>query len=534
MISRLKLSTKLIGGVASILALGLLLGTCSTILMSKMKGSMDYVVNVAAKRRVLGFEVYTATLKMQSLERELILRAILQSGSTAASRQQYGEVVNAAQAALTEYETLIENDAERKGYETVKEGFARLRQAHDELAGVVDKQQFDKVQKLADEKVMPRAAEVAAAVTVLIEQDVARMKEAAAEASGSSTMGRWLVMLFTGVCLTVGAGIVIMVRRISRTLHQLASTMAKGAEQVATAAGQVAGVSQSLAQASSEQAASLEETAASGHDLAAMTRKNVNHTMQASSSVNEAGKQVATATAALETMVGSMQEITASSGKISKIIKVIDEIAFQTNILALNAAVEAARAGEAGMGFAVVADEVRSLAQRCAQAAKDTAGLIEESIQTANGGSARLNLVVDAIHGISQQAAQVQSLVNHVSSGSQEQSRSIEQISAAVAQMQKVTQNTAASAEQGAAASQEMTAHAESMRAAVGRLYEMVGGELASKPAPRKAIKPHHQPAQPAQLVAAARPASGAAGVQHAVADPAREFPLDDNDFVSF
>ena len=142
----------------------------------------------------------------------------------------------------------------------------------------------------------------------------------------------------------------------------------------------------------------------------------------------------------------------ASSDKISKIIKTIDEIAFQTNILALNAAVEAARAGEAGMGFAVVADEVRNLAQRCAQAAKDTAGLIEESIAKSNDGKPKLDQVAKAIAAITEDSGKVKTLVDEVSLGSQEQARGLEQISKAIAQMEQVTQKTAASAEERSAA----------------------------------------------------------------------------------
>ena len=153
-----------------------------------------------------------------------------------------------------------------------------------------------------------------------------------------------------------------------------------------------------------------------------------------------------------------MREITSSSDKISKIIKVIDEIAFQTNILALNAAVEAARAGEAGMGFAVVADEVRNLAQRSAQAAKDTAALIAESIAKSGEGSAKLQRVTEVIQAITVSSSQVKTLVDEVNVGSQEQARGIDQISRAVSEMDRVTQNAASGAKGSAASSRELQA----------------------------------------------------------------------------
>ena len=272
-----------------------------------------------------------------------------------------------------------------------------------------------------------------------------------------------------------------IVRGINRVLRDLASEMATRAKDVAVAAAQVSSASQGLAQAASEQAASLEETAASTQEVGSVTRKNLDHSQAAVNYVEESDRQVSSANLTLEEMVGSMQQIIGSSGKISKIIKVIEEIAFQTNILALNAAVEAARAGTAGMGFAVVADEVRSLAQRCAGAAGDTAALIEESITTSNDGKTRLAQVVEAIASMTASSTKVRSLVKEVDRGSQEQSRSIDQISAAVTQMQRVTQNTAANAEQSAAASAEMNSQAGAMATIVDRLQELVGVVLACK-----------------------------------------------------
>jgi methyl-accepting chemotaxis protein/methyl-accepting chemotaxis protein-1 (serine sensor receptor) len=181
-------------------------------------------------------------------------------------------------------------------------------------------------------------------------------------------------------------------------------------------------------------------------------------------------------TAALERMTGSMKEINGSSEKIARIIKVIDEIAFQTNILALNAAVEAARAGEAGMGFAVVAEEVRNLAQRSAQAARDTAALIEESIAKSTEGAAKLNEVAHAIKLSNGISLKVKALADEVNIGSKEQAHGIEQISLAISKMEQVTQKTASSAEESASAGEEMSGQSQEMKAAVAELVAVVGG----------------------------------------------------------
>ncbi|MBS1999299.1 MAG: hypothetical protein JSS86_23390 [Cyanobacteria bacterium SZAS LIN-2] len=207
-----------------------------------------------------------------------------------------------------------------------------------------------------------------------------------------------------------------------------------------------------------------------------MARKNAENSQTAHSLVLQSQQRVEETNHSLETMVTAMADIKNSSDKVSKIIKVIDEIAFQTNILALNAAVEAARAGEAGMGFAVVADEVRNLAQRCAQAAKDTAALIEESISKSDDGQTKVEHVAVAIRAITEESAKVKTLVDEVSVGSQEQTRGIEQIAKALTQMEQVTQQSAANAEESAAASEELTAQASTLMEVVHQLSAMVGG----------------------------------------------------------
>jgi len=284
----------------------------------------------------------------------------------------------------------------------------------------------------------------------------------------------WILLLAS---LALAPVLLVTVYRTSQQLRGVAADLAEGAEQITSASSQVASSSQGLAQGASEQAASLEETSASSEEITSMTRKNAENSQSAAAMMAEVDRNVGEGNRTLEQMVVSMKEITSSSDKISKIIKVIDEIAFQTNILALNAAVEAARAGEAGMGFAVVADEVRNLAQRSAQAAKDTASLIEESIAKSNEGSGKLQQVTEVIHAITESATKVKTLVDEVNLGSQEQARGIEQISKAISQMDQVTQNTAANAEESASASEEMSAQAEALQNIVKQLHSMVGGD---------------------------------------------------------
>jgi len=315
-------------------------------------------------------------------------------------------------------------------------------------------------------------------------------------ATEASTQRTTLLMVLLGLALSIGVGAVVVIG-VNRRLSAAVASLSDGSAQVVSASEQVAGSAQSLSQGATQQASSLEETSASMEEMASMTRRNAESTRQAATLVADVHQKVNGSQQSLQQMVQSMSAIQESSQKVSKIIRTIDEIAFQTNILALNAAVEAARAGEAGMGFAVVADEVRNLAQRSAQAAKDTAGLIEESIGKAQVGNQTVAQVAEAITGITASVNRVKGLVEEVSEASQQQTQGLDQVAQSLAQMERITQSTAATAEDSAAASQELSAQAATTMEVVSQLQALVGG-VGQVPV---AARPHRSISKPAGKV---------------------------------
>jgi methyl-accepting chemotaxis protein len=274
----------------------------------------------------------------------------------------------------------------------------------------------------------------------------------------------------------------LMSRSIIRPIKVVADALASGSDQTSATAGQVSAASQSLAEGASEQAAALEETSSSLEEMSSITR----HNKETASKVKELSSQARQAGDAgvrdMAEMTAAMNAIKASSDDIAKIIKTIDEIAFQTNILALNAAVEAARAGEAGMGFAVVANEVRNLAQRSAQAAKESAAKIEDAVQKSALGTVMSAKVAKSLEEIVGKARQVDKLASEVAAASQEQNQGIEQVNKAVSQMDKVTQSNASSSEESAGAAEELNTQADALKDVVAELLKLVGGEDSTVP----------------------------------------------------
>ena len=268
----------------------------------------------------------------------------------------------------------------------------------------------------------------------------------------------------------------LITRAITRPLNMVIEGLNKGSESVAFASAQVSSSSHALAEGSSDQAASIEETSSSLEEMSSMTKQNADNATQADTLMKEANMVVDKANRSMNQLTLSMENISKASEETSKIIKTIDEIAFQTNLLALNAAVEAARAGEAGAGFAVVAGEVRNLALRAADAAKNTANLIEGTVKNVKYGSDLVNATNEAFLEVATNVAKVTELVGEIAEASKEQSQGIEQVNIAVTEMDKITQQNAANAEESASASEEMNAQATQMKNIIDELMVLVGG----------------------------------------------------------
>ena len=300
---------------------------------------------------------------------------------------------------------------------------------------------------------------------------------AAAKRSNLLRSSIWMIIL-GGLAVIFGSVMAgLLSRSIVRPINRVAEGLMNAADQVASASGEVAQSSQALAQDATVQASSLEETSSSMEEMAAMTRRNADNANHANAVIQNNNKVVEETEAAMSELNAFMKEITKASEETGRIVKTIDEIAFQTNLLALNAAVEAARAGSAGAGFAVVAEEVRSLAIRAAEAAKNTAELIDNTVKQTKSGLTLVDRTSEAFRNVAEGSKEVAMLVEEIAASSDEQAKGVDQINRAVIEIDKIVQRNVSNAEESAAASEEMTAQAWQMKTFVAELTDVIGHE---------------------------------------------------------
>ncbi len=494
----LTISKKLFAGCGALAAISLLMGGLAIHNVTNLGDEVQQLGHHYVRLVFLAGDIDNLTTDMQVRVRGILLRVRMKDMETAGKhhaafasdmtklKQESAEFMSST--TKTELRELLQNAVVNK--------LPELQSEEATMYELAVKGDSAGAESYLNDKLMPLTDAVSNDADHLFQLESQSASAHADEASGLVAPARYTSMVMICLALGVTCVVIYVVRGINKTLASSATELRECADQVSSAASQVSSSSQSLAQGSSEQAASLEETSASSEEINSMARKNTDNSKATAELLAQSQSKVNLANQHLADMVQSMNEITESSGKISKIIKVIDEIAFQTNILALNAAVEAARAGEAGMGFAVVADEVRSLAQRSAQAAKDTATLIEDSIAKSSEGKGKVDLVAAAIQAVTEDTARIKVMVDEVSLGSEEQSNGIEQVGRAIVQMEQVTQTTAANAEESAAAAEELNAQSETMKDVVGRLFAMIDDNhhheprMTSRSTPARSITP--------------------------------------------
>jgi len=480
--------------VAFSLTLGLGYGGWSSI--GKMGHELDTAVNITARKMDLVGELTTGVESMKTYGSKTQFAFVMSNltqtnaklgANTTCSmchvaegretkQREMAAITTDITSTISKLDPLVTSETGRKALASVGDNVARYPAMFREYLTLVDGNKYDDAHALLRDRMFPLVDETEKFLGQLRDEERVSLKLSDSQARATVYRQQWFMAVLIALAMVVIGCVLFILRRSNLVLRQAVSELSEGAEQTASAASQVSSSSQFLAQGSSEQAASLEETSASSEEINSMARKNTENSRMATDLVTGTQQRFVDTNRSLDEMVQAMSAIKSSSDNIAKIIKTIDEIAFQTNILALNAAVEAARAGEAGMGFAVVADEVRNLAQRCAQAAKDTAALIEESIGRSNEGTTKVDQVALAIRAITEDSGKVKMLVDEVNLGSQEQSRGIEQIAKAISQMEQVTQKTAANAEECASAAEQLNGQSETVKGIVARLTEIVGG----------------------------------------------------------
>jgi len=470
------LGKKLLACVGGTVAATIALGAVALFCTARISGELDRAVQVTARKSELLANLEGSVYSLRLAERgQLLFSNIGDEEKVRSCHELFLKSSEAATATLSEVRPYLTT---ARGNQLAEEIEELIRKYNTTQAAVWDllgqKKVTEGIQRDSHDLVST-GGDIIKEIEELQARQHEYNREAAERAAALKAMAGWLGAAMTALCLVIGGLMAAVVARATRSLQMVAAELDSAAGEIDSAAAQVSSSSNAMAMTSTNAAASIEETSASAEEVAAITHNNQAAAREAAAQLAEASRIGVEVAGAMKSMTETVEEIAKSSKDVARVIRVIDEIAFQTNILALNAAVEAARAGEAGMGFAVVADEVRNLAQRSAQAAKETAQLIEHSVSMAAEGKSRLDVVTSTFGKSAEIRESVRQRSESVANASEEQARGMDQIARAVQEMSRTAQQGAAQAEESAAAGTELKSQAAGMRERAALLNRIVG-----------------------------------------------------------
>jgi methyl-accepting chemotaxis protein len=489
-LKKLTISRKLGLSFAALLVLLLGISLSAIAVIGRLAGSLDHAVSSTARKLDSAGEIRIGFQAMNSAMRATHLNYVireLEKGNAAGcsachdaamltrAKDSFAGASRDLQNRISAFRELAESGTEKEAASTLENAALSWSAYFTQYVERADAGKFTDAHEILTDRVAPLLAGVDRGAHKLDADEQASLAASNREAAAQIASGRRLLLGLMGFGLVVCGGAFWLLRSMCLTLVGMTVELRDASAQVAAGSAQISAASQCVAQGASEQSASLREAADFGQAIEILASGNARSTQETAAITVHIGEGMENVRLALGRMTTAIDGIQSAGKEVAKTIKVIDGIAFQTNILALNAAVEAARAGETGLGFAVVADEVRGLAQRCTTAARETSGWMERSIESNAAGRAEVERVADAVRAVAAHAARVQELIREVEQANRSQAQQTQQIAGAISQMEKVTLQSAATAQQTAASSMHLLSQSRHMKEIVERAAAITG-----------------------------------------------------------